>query len=54
MSNAAVKSPIERGNPCLYRFLVNLNLNDVDLAAGDAAGWYQTHAEQVATWTRCE
>lgn len=54
MSNAAVKSPIERGNPCLYRFLVNLNLNDVDLAAGDVAGWYQTHAEQVATWTRCE
>lgn len=54
MSNAAVKSPIERGNPCLYRFFINLNLNDIDLSAGDIAGWYQTHAEQVANWTRCE
>jgi type II secretory pathway pseudopilin PulG len=54
MSNAAVKSPIERGAPCLYRFLTNLNLADVELSAGNMAGWYQTHAEQVASWTRCE
>lgn len=54
MSNAAVKSPIERGNPCLYRFFINLNLNDIDLSAGDIDGWYQTHAEQVENWTRCE
>lgn len=54
MSNAGVKSPIERGNPCLYRFLTNLNLNDVNLDAGDMNGWYQDHAEQVANWTRCE
>lgn len=54
MSNAAVKSPIERGNPCLYRFFINLNLNDIDLSADDIAGWYQTHTEQVANWTRCE
>lgn len=54
ISNAAVKSPIERGNPCLYRFLTNLNLNDVNLDTGDLNGWYQEHAEQVATWTRCE
>lgn len=54
MSNAAVKSPIERGNPCLYRFLTNLNLTDVDLRSGDVAAWYQSHAEQVASWTRCE
>lgn len=54
MSNAAVKSPIERGNPCLYRFLTNLNLTEIDLRAGDVAAWYQSHAEQVATWTRCE
>lgn len=54
MSNAAVKSPIERGNPCLYRFLTNLNLTDVDLRSGDVAAWYQSHADQVANWTRCE
>ena len=54
MSNAAVKSPIERGNPCLYRFLTNLNLTDVDLRSGDVAAWYQSHADQVASWTRCE
>lgn len=54
MSNAAVKSPIERGNPCLYRFLTNLNLTDVDLRSGDVAAWYQIHADQVASWTRCE
>lgn len=54
MSNAAVKSPIERGNPCLYRFLINLHLDDVDLSTGDAATWYQTHAEQVAEWVRCQ
>ncbi len=54
MSNAAVKSPIERGAPCLYRFLINLNLTDVELRAGDVTSWYQAHAEQVASWTRCE
>ena len=54
MSNAAVKSPIERGNPCLYRFLTNLNLTDVDLGSGDAETWYQTHTDLIATWTRCE
>ncbi|MCE7981304.1 MAG: hypothetical protein DYG89_08950 [Caldilinea sp. CFX5] len=54
MSNAAVKSPIERGNPCLYRFLINLNLDNVDLSTGDAAAWYQNHAEQVAEWVRCQ
>lgn len=54
MSNAAVKSPIERGNPCLYRFLTNLNLTDVDLGSGDAEAWYQTHTDLIATWTRCE
>lgn len=54
MSNAAVKSPIERGNPCLYRFLIKLNLDAVDLSAGDAAAWYQNHADQVAEWARCE
>lgn len=54
MSNAAVKSPIERGNPCLYRFLLNLKLDDVDLSASDAATWYQNHAEQIAEWARCQ
>lgn len=54
MSNAAVKSPIERGNPCLYRFLTNLQLDQVDLSTGDVAAWYQNHAAQVADWTRCE
>lgn len=53
MSNAAVKSPIERGNPCLYRFLTSLNLNDVELSA-DMAAWYQSHTEEVAGWARCK
>jgi hypothetical protein len=54
MSNAAVKSPIERGNPCLYRFLTSLNLNNVDFDSGTMAAWYENNAEQVNRWTRCE
>ena len=59
MSNAAVKSPIERGNPCFYRFLVNLDLNDValnDVALTDVEpnGWYEQNRTRIETLTVCE
>ncbi|MBX3012142.1 MAG: hypothetical protein KF832_11580 [Caldilineaceae bacterium] len=52
-SNAAVKSPIERGNPCLYRFLTHLDLNGVDWRTGDAASWYQTQLDRFTPLTQC-
>ncbi|MEZ4727876.1 MAG: hypothetical protein R3E79_12170 [Caldilineaceae bacterium] len=54
MSNAAVKSPIERGNPCLYRFFTNLNLNDFDFNSEDVATWYAHNVDTIASWVRCE
>lgn len=54
MSNAAVKSPIERGNPCLYRFFTNLNLNNLDFSSEDVPIWYANHTDTIASWVRCE
>lgn len=54
MSNAAIKSPIERGNPCLYRFLTKLDLTEIDWNSGDAATWYQRYADQITSLAPCD
>jgi len=53
MSNAAVKGPIERGNGCFYRFLVNLDLNGVPLTELDPAVWYEQNRTNLETLTTC-
>ncbi len=54
MSNAAVKGPIERGNACFYRFLVNLDLNDAALTGLDPAVWYEQNRTLLESLTLCE
>lgn len=54
MSNAAVKGPIERGNGCFYRFLVNLDLNGTALAAVDPASWYEQNRTNLESLTTCQ
>jgi hypothetical protein len=54
MSNAAVKSPIERGNPCLYRFFTSLNLSTTDFGTENMTTWYENNASLIDGWVRCE
>lgn len=54
MSNAAVKSPIERGNPCLYRFFTGLNLSATDFGNEEITTWYENNASLIDSWVRCE
>lgn len=54
MSNAAVKSPIERGNPCLYRFFTALDLTTINFATEAMTAWYENNADLIDSWARCE
>jgi hypothetical protein len=51
LSNAAIKTTIQRDQPCLYRLLTKFRLPDTP--GPDAAGWLADHAGEIADWTSC-
>jgi hypothetical protein len=53
LSNASIKSVIQRDQPCVYSFLLRFRLAERDLAAGDAAGWLAAHERDLASWAAC-
>lgn len=54
VSNAPVKSRIERKDPCLYSLLTKLNFAEADLTDQTASFWYDNHIDLVHSWTQCK
>jgi len=54
LSNSAVKAPIERDLPCVYKFLKTIKIDDQNLSGQTADGWLAKNSDLVATWTTCK
>ena len=54
LSNSAVKAPIERDLPCVYKFLKTIKIDDQSLSGQTADGWLAKNSDLVATWTTCK
>ena len=53
LSNASIKTVIQREEPCVYSFLLRFRVAESDLTASDAAGWLAAHQSDLASWTTC-
>ncbi len=54
LGNSAVKAPIERDRPCVYKFIKNFKFEHADLEGQTASAWLEKHAELVQLWTTCQ
>ncbi len=54
LGNSAVKAPIERDRPCVYKFIKSFKFEHADLAGQTASAWLETHPELVQSWTTCQ
>jgi hypothetical protein len=54
LSNSAVKAPIERDHPCIYKFLKSIKIDDQSLNGQTADNWLAKNSDLVATWTTCK
>jgi hypothetical protein len=54
LSNSAVKAPIERDRPCLYKFLKSIQFDNTNLQGQSASTWLEKHNDQVQSWATCQ
>ncbi|CAN5460138.1 hypothetical protein BH10CHL1_BH10CHL1_49220 [soil metagenome] len=54
LSNAAVKAPLERDLPCVYKFIKSFKFEHADLEGQSASAWVEKHPELVQSWTTCQ
>ncbi|MCX6050434.1 MAG: hypothetical protein NT075_35510 [Chloroflexi bacterium] len=54
LSNSAVKPPLERDLPCVYKFIKSFKFEHAELEGQTASAWLEKHPELVQSWTTCQ